>query len=77
VPLNPKSMVTTECLGSFGTTGATAGVVPAVITRGLYTDRAPVCVFRMVAWTNAPRATELLISQPVAAGDPLVGPVSW
>ena len=28
VPLNPKSMVTIACRGSFGTTGATAGVVP-------------------------------------------------
>ena len=77
VPLNPKSMVTTACFGSFGTTGLTAGVVPAVMTRGLYTDRAPVCVSRMVAWTNAPRLTELLIWQPVAAGDPPAAPVSW
>src|SRR5437016_1908706 len=35
VPLKPKSMVTTAFLGSFGTTGATAGVVPCVMTRGL------------------------------------------
>ena len=34
-PLNPKSMVTIAFLGSFGTTGATAGVVPWVMTRGL------------------------------------------
>src|SRR5262245_48615307 len=32
---NPKSMVTIAFLGSFGTTGATAGVVPCVMTRGL------------------------------------------
>ena len=35
VPLNPKSIVTIAFLGSFGTTGATAGVVPCVMTRGL------------------------------------------
>ena len=35
VPLNPKSMVTIACRGSFGTTGATAGVVPWVMTSGL------------------------------------------
>ena len=34
-PLNPKSMVTIAFLGSFGTTGTTAGVVPCVMTRGL------------------------------------------
>src|SRR6516165_629021 len=77
VPLNPKSMVTTACLGSFGTTGLTAGVVPAVMTRGLYTYRAPVCGSRMVAWTYAPRLIELVIWQPVAAGDPPAAPVSW
>ena len=31
----------------------------------------------MVAWTNAPRLSELIIWQPVAAGDPPAGPVSW
>ena len=36
-PLKPMSMVTTAWLGSFGTTGATAGLVPLVTTRGLYT----------------------------------------
>src|SRR5215469_9056725 len=77
VPLNPKSMVTTAPFGSFGTTGLTAGVVPAVMTRGLYTYRAPVRGFRMVAWTNAPRLIELVIWQPVAAGDPPPAPVSW
>ena len=41
VPLNPKSMVTIASAGSFGTTGATAGVVPWVMTSGLYTDSAP------------------------------------
>ena len=35
MPLNPKSMVTIAFRGSFGTTGATAGVVPAVMTSGL------------------------------------------
>ena len=77
VPLNPKSMVTIAFAGSFGTTGATAGLVPWVTTRGLYTDRAPVRGFKMVAWTNAPRLTELIIWQPEAAGDSPSGPVSW
>ena len=70
VPLNPKSMVTIAPFGSFGTTGLTAGLVPAVMTRGLYTYSAPVRGSRMVAWTNAPRLSELIIWQPVAAGDP-------
>src|ERR1700733_2645489 len=77
VPLNPKSMVTIAFLGSFGTTGLTEGVVPAVMTSGLYTYSAPVRGSRMVAWTNAPRLSELVIWQPVAAGDPPAGPVSW
>src|SRR5579872_7607731 len=77
VPLNPKSMVTIAPLGSFGTTGLTAGVVPAVMTRGLYTYSLPVRGSRMVAWTNAPRLSELTIWQPVAAGDPPAAPVSW
>ena len=34
VPLNPKSIVTTAPRGSVGTTGATAGVVPLVMTSG-------------------------------------------
>ena len=34
VPLNPKSIVTTACRGSLGTTGATAGCVPWVMTSG-------------------------------------------
>ena len=34
VPLNPKSIVTTAFAGSVGTTGATAGVVPCVMTSG-------------------------------------------
>ena len=34
VPLNPKSIVTTELRGRVGTTGATAGVVPWVMTSG-------------------------------------------
>src|SRR3984957_7802761 len=34
VPLNPKSIVTIAPFGSFGTTGATAGVVPFVMTSG-------------------------------------------
>src|SRR6516165_8947811 len=68
-PLNPMSMVTTACTGSFGTTGATAGLVPLVITRGSYTDKAPVAGFRIVAWTNAPRLTELIIWQPESAGE--------
>ena len=34
VPLNPKSMVTTAPCGSVGTTGATAAVVPCVMTSG-------------------------------------------
>src|SRR5581483_11998843 len=77
VPLNPKSIVTTACLGSFGTTGGTAGVVPWVMTSGLYTDSAPVRGSRIVAWTNAPRLSELTISQPDAAADVPAGPVSW
>ena len=77
VPLNPKSMVTIACRGSFGTTGATAGVVPWVMTSGLYTDSAPVRGFRMVAWTNAPRLAALVIVQPDAAGEVPSGPVSW
>src|SRR5271165_3897327 len=76
VPLKPKSMVTMACRGSFGTTGATAGVVPAVMTSGLYTDSAPVRGFKMVAWTNAPRLTALVMVQPDAAGDVPAGPVS-
>ena len=35
VPLNPKSIVTTALAGSLGTVGATAGVVPRVMTSGL------------------------------------------
>ena len=35
VPLNPKSIVTTAFRGRLGTVGATAGVVPWVITSGL------------------------------------------
>src|SRR5271166_70568 len=31
----------------------------------------------MVAWTNAPRLTALVIMQPDAAGDVPSGPVSW
>jgi len=34
VPLNPKSIVTIAFLGSTGTVGATAGVVPRVMTSG-------------------------------------------
>ena len=34
VPLNPKSIVTIAFAGSVGTTGATAGVVPCVMTSG-------------------------------------------
>ena len=34
VPLKPTSMVTMELRGSLGTTGATAGVVPWVMTSG-------------------------------------------
>src|SRR5437660_12916495 len=33
-PLNPTSMVTTACRGSFGITGGTAGLVPLVTTSG-------------------------------------------
>ena len=76
MPLNPKSIVTIASAGSVGTTGATAGLVPFVMTSGLYTDSAPVRGSRMVAWTNAPRRTELIIWQPVAAGDVPSGPVS-
>ena len=76
VPLNPKSMVTIASAGSFGTTGAMAGLVPSVMTSGLYTDSAPVRGSRMVAWTNAPRLIELIIWQPDAAGDVPAGPVS-
>src|SRR5580658_10492156 len=70
-------MVTIAFLGSFGTTGLTTGVVPAVMTSGLYTYSLPVRGSRMVAWTNAPRLSELTIWQPVAAGDPPAAPVSW
>ena len=35
VPLNPKSIVTTAFRGRVGTVGATAGVVPWVMTSGL------------------------------------------
>ena len=59
-----------------GTTGATAAVVPWVITSGSYTDSAPVAGFRMVAWTNAPRAAELAIVQPDCAGVMPAGPSS-
>ena len=75
-PLNPMSMVTTACRGSFGTTGLTAGLVPLVMTSGSYTDSAPVAGSRMVAWTNAPSCSELIIWQPEAAGDVPAGPVS-
>ena len=77
VPLKPKSMVTIAPAGSFGTTGFTAGVVPLVMTSGLYTLSAPVRGSRMVAWTNAPRARELIIWQPDAAGVVPAAPVSW
>src|SRR5690242_11007824 len=75
-PLNPMSMVTTACRGSFGTTGLTAGLVPLVMTSGLYTYSFPVAGSRMVAWTNAPSSSELIIWQPEAAGDVPAGPVS-
>ena len=38
VPLNPKSMVTMASRGSWGSTGAAAGVLPCVITSGSYTQ---------------------------------------
>jgi hypothetical protein len=34
VPLNPKSVVTTEFVGSVGIPGTTGGVVPVVMAKG-------------------------------------------
>src|ERR1700689_4897629 len=76
VPLNPKSMVTTAFLGSVGTTGATAGVVPWGMTSGSYTESLPFRGFKIVAWTNAPRLAALVIVQPETAGDWPSVPVS-
>ena len=76
VPLKPKSIVTTAPLGSLGTTGAAAVVVPCVMTSGSYTDSAPVAGFRMVACTKAPRFAELASVQPDASGVWPPGPVS-
>src|ERR1700684_2052205 len=77
VPLNPKSIVTIAFLGSFGTTGATAGVVPCVMNSGAETYSLPVRGSRMVAWTNAPRLAALVMVQPDASGVIPSGPVSW
>src|ERR1022692_3424192 len=49
VPLKPASIVTIAPAGRVGTTGAAAGVVPAVMTSGSYTCRAPVAGSRIVA----------------------------
>ena len=68
VPLKPKSIVTIAPAGRVGTTGATAGVVPWVMTSGSYTDSAPVAGFRIVACTNAPRLAALAIVQPDCGG---------
>jgi hypothetical protein len=77
VPLKPKSMVTTACRGSLGSTGAAAGCVPWVITSGSYTLSCPFLRFRIVACTNAPRLATLAMVQPEASGDIPSGPVSW
>ena len=68
--------LTTAFLGSLGLTGATAGVVPAVMTSGSYTHSRPVAGSRMVAWTKACRFG-LACVQPEAAGSWPPGPVSW
>src|SRR5580692_10280994 len=73
-PLKPKSIVTTAPLGSLGTTGATAGRVPFVITSGSYTDSFPVAGSRIVACTKAPRLAAFAMVQPEAAGDAPSGP---
>ena len=81
VPKLPAHAVVTIDIGFNGAilrqVGATAGLVPLVTTSGSYTDSAPVRGSRIVAWTNAPRLTELIIWQPEAAGDVPAGPVSW
>ncbi len=63
VPLKPTSMITWDPRGMVGTTGAAAGVVPAVMTSGLYTCSAPVGD-RMVASTNAPSVPVFASEQP-------------
>src|SRR5579872_884237 len=63
VPLKPTSMMTCDPRAIVGATGATAGVVPAVTTSGLYTCTCP-AGDRMVASTNAPSVPALAIEQP-------------
>src|ERR1700722_15598482 len=47
------------------------------MTSGTYTDSCPVCVFKIVACTNAPRLAALAMVQPDWSGDIPSGPVSW
>ena len=68
--------MTTAPFGSVGTTGAAAGRVPFVITRGSYTDSFPVAGSKIVACTKAPRFAAFAMVQPEAAGDAPSGPVS-
>src|SRR6516165_2369620 len=63
VPLKPTSIITCDPRAMVGTTGAAAGVVPAVITSGLYTCSAPFGD-RMVASTNAPSVPVFASEQP-------------
>ena len=76
LPLKPNMRLTTASLGSRGRTGATAGLVPAVMTSGSYTQSRPVAGSRMVAWTKAWRFG-LAWVHPEAAGSWPSGPVSW
>lgn len=47
------------------------------MTSGLYTESCPVRVFRIVAWTNAPRAPALAMVQPDWSALIPSEPVSW
>src|SRR5580692_477233 len=63
VPLKPMSMITAEPRAIVGGAGVAAGVVPAVMTRGLYTCSCP-SGDRIVASTNAPSVPAFAIEQP-------------
>ena len=73
--MNPTIRLITAPLGSFGTTGATAGGDPSVVTSGSYTHSRPVAGFTMVACTKACRFG-FDCWHPEAAGLSPPGPVS-
>src|SRR6516165_8544964 len=63
LPLKPTSMITCDPRAMVGATGVAAGVVPAVMTSGLYTCSPPFGA-RMVASTNAPSVPVFASEQP-------------